>query len=195
MSDTPDETPAQQAEQFPQVRLKEVRVAYVPDEDRLLFSCTTGEDSEQRFWLTRKLTQSLLGATSAQLTRSVGVPASGGETLARTVLEFQESAALARQAVKTGNVNIPSGPDGRIDALLVRRGALQPLIPEGGDAGSAKAWSLVLGDGRGRGARMVLTRENMLRFRHMIQKAAAKADWGFAGEEEASPPGAPPVLN
>ncbi len=194
MSDTP-ETPAHSAEHLPQVRLKEVRMAYVPDEDRLLFTFTTGEDTEQRFWLTRKLTQSLLGATSVQLTRSTGAPASGGEALARTVLEFQESAALARQGVKAGQVNIPAGPDGRIEAMLVRRGALQPLVPEGGDAAAPKAWSLILGDGRGHGARMVLTRENMLRFRHMIQKAVAKADWGLVSADEIAEPGAPPVLN
>ncbi len=196
MSDIPDPTaPTQPQADLPQLRLKEVRMAYVPDEDRLLFSCSMSDDNEQRFWLTRKLTHSLLGVTSTQLTRSVSAVGSAGASVARTVLEFQESAALANQSVRSGQVSIPAGPDGRIDALLVRRGGLQPIIPEGGDVSSAKAWALILADGRGKGARMVLTRENMLRFRHMIQKAAAKADWGLVDPDDIATPETQPVMN
>ena len=51
--------------------IKQFNATYLAQDDRLLFRFNTAEDTEFRFWLTRRVTLFILAATSHLLVKSL----------------------------------------------------------------------------------------------------------------------------
>lgn len=72
--------------------IKQFNGSYLPNEDRILFRFNTQEQSEYRFWFTRRVTLFLLAATSHLLTKKLEQAHS--PDAAKALNEFEKQAVL-----------------------------------------------------------------------------------------------------
>lgn len=82
--------------------IKQFNATYLANDDRLLFRFNTSEDSEFRFWFTRRVTLFILAATSHLLVKTL--EQSHTPEAAKAIAEFSEEAVKKdreqREAVK-----------------------------------------------------------------------------------------------
>jgi len=89
--------------------IKQFNSSYLIHDDRLLFRINTVDDSEYRFWLTRRVTLFILAATNHLFSKKL--EESHTPEAAKAVLEFGQAAAKAGQTNTEGKLTqIPMQP-------------------------------------------------------------------------------------
>ena len=76
--------------------IKQFNATYLANDDRLLFRFNTGEDTEFRFWFTRRVTLFILAATSHLLVKNL--EQSHTPEAAKAIAEFGEEAVKRRES-------------------------------------------------------------------------------------------------
>lgn len=151
------------------MRLHQIRIDYHQEQDRLLLRISTDDDSELRFWLTRRFVKGLWPAlmTMAETmgdTRSQHDPA-----IRKAMLEFEHDKAV-RQAdfatpYKASATNLPLGAE----PLLVTRLRIQP-------DGHGNA-VLALHPTQGQGMDLAMDAMLLHSFTRLVQGAVGRTDW------------------
>lgn len=76
--------------------IKQFNGTYYPNEDRILFQFNTLENAEYRFWLTRRITLFILGATAHLMTQKLENYYSS--SAAKVITDFKKE--VARESIK-----------------------------------------------------------------------------------------------
>ena len=82
-------------------QLHQIQLAYVPVEDRALLRISTTDQSEFRFWITRRYAKLLWPALTRSLLQSTHVATQTEPDAKSAVLAFQHEAAMADSDFKT----------------------------------------------------------------------------------------------
>lgn len=78
--------------------IKQFNATYLAQDDRLLFRFNTAEDTEFRFWLTRRVTLFILAATSHLLVKSL--EKSHSPEAAKAIAEFSKDAVQVENGIQ-----------------------------------------------------------------------------------------------
>jgi len=156
------------------VNIRQIQIAYVPAEDRLLWRINTDEQTEVRMWLTRRLMLSLwpsLAKAAEDATMAARPGAGVAANARRAVAEFAREAAVAQADFSKPFVSpagqLPLGDSPRlvVEVALSRR------------ASGETSLSLKLD---GDGALEIAMAESLLHaFCTLLQRESVRAGWGI----------------
>lgn len=155
------------------MRLRQLRIDYVQEQDRLLLRIATDDESELRFWLTRRYVKGLWPAL-LKMAELIGSARAHADPEARKALvEFEHQKAVSQADFATpyrSAKNLPLGAE----PLLVTRLRASP----------ASQGQAVLAMHPTQGQGIDLTMDAMLlhSFTRLVQGAVAKTDWELALE-------------
>ncbi len=152
-------------------QLKQLNLKYEPGEDRACLRISTGDQSEYRFWLTRRFVRTLWPVLLQLLEAEQRVKSQPREESRKTVLSFQHEHALQEADFATtyneDAVNFPLGPE---PVLLTSIRAKRP-------AGGSPVLGLSGEDNRG--IELALSDQLLHSLCKLLADTAKKADWGL----------------
>ena len=96
--------------------IKQFNASYIPNEDRLLFRFNTADESEYRFWLTRRITLFILAATDHLVEKQL--EKSHPKPTAKAISEFQSESAKEKADFQTAYQSVTKFPIGA-DPILI----------------------------------------------------------------------------
>ena len=97
--------------------IKQFNGSYVANEDRLLFRFNTADDSEIRFWLTRRITFFILAATAHLVEKQL--EKKHPKTTAKVISEFQQETAREKTDFSAKYQAVTKFPMGADPVLIV----------------------------------------------------------------------------
>jgi len=97
--------------------IKQFNGSYIANEDRLLFRFNTADDSEIRFWLTRRITFFILAATAHLVEKQL--EKIHPKTTAKVISEFQQETAREKADFSTAYQAVTKFPIGADPVLIV----------------------------------------------------------------------------
>lgn len=97
--------------------IKQFNGSYVANEDRLMFRFNTADDSEIRFWLTRRITFFILAATAHLVEKQL--EKIHPKTTAKVISEFQQETAREKTDFSTAYQAVTKFPIGADPVLIV----------------------------------------------------------------------------
>ena len=97
--------------------IKQFNGSYIANEDRLMFRFNTADDSEIRFWLTRRITFFILVATAHLVEKQL--EKIHPKTTAKVISEFQQETAREKTDFSTAYQAVTKFPMGADPVLIV----------------------------------------------------------------------------
>lgn len=150
------------------MRLRQIRIDYMPEPDRLLLRISTDDEAELRFWFTRRYVRGLWPAL-VQMVQVVGAAREHADPETRKALmEFEHDKAVRQADFATpyqGARHLPLGPE----PLLVSR-------LRAGPDGKGNA-IVAMHPAQGQGIDLTMDAMLLHSFTRLLQNAVAKTDW------------------
>jgi hypothetical protein len=162
------------------MRLRQLKLDFVPEQDRLLMRIATSEGQEVLLWLTRRCVR-LIWPMMIKMVESnprVQLPGASAEARAALLGLEHERAMRAADFSKPYEERSLARPLGEEPMLVTR---VQSRREENG------AHVLTLLPGSGQGIHLTLDEGLLHSCCRLLQNAVAKADWGFKLEFPAGP--------
>lgn len=150
------------------MRLRQIRIDFVPEADRLLLRIATDDEAELRFWLTRRYVRNLWPAI-IKMIQAIGAAREHADPETRKALvEFEHDKAVRQADFATpyqGAKHLPLGEE--------------PLLVSQLRAGPDGKGNVVVAMHPTKGQGIDLTMDSMLlhSFTRLLQGAVAKTDW------------------
>jgi len=150
------------------MRLRQIRIDFLPEPDRLLLRIATDDESELRFWFTRRYVRGLWPAL-VQMIQVVGAAREHADPETRkALLEFEHEKAVRQADFATPYQSAKNLPLG-VEPLLVTR---LRVGPDG--KGNAV---LAMHPAQGQGIDLTMDAMLLHSFTRLLQNAVAKTDW------------------
>jgi hypothetical protein len=172
--------------------LHQLNVRFDAEQDRLILTVRSSDESEYLFWLTRRFTRLLVsvleGRDPAQQSQQVGGAASSGQTPAlaaeEAMREFNREAAIANSDFTTAyqpseEAHRPLGDE----PLLASEIQYTPMQPE--QNGETGGLQLHIRTSDKRGVNVVLDQNLRFAFVKLLEDSSNTADWNL--NQPASP--------
>lgn len=173
------------------MRLRQIRIDYHQEQDRLLLRVSTDDESELRFWLTRRYVKGLWPALLKMAERVGESRAHADPSTRKAVVEFEREKAVRQADFATpyqSARNLPLGAE----PLLVTR-----LRAQADGRGNVL---FALHPSQGQGMDLTMDATLLHSFSRLLQTAVSKTDWDLRLELALAPlpttvGGSAPTLN
>jgi len=150
------------------MRLRQIKVDFLPEHDRLLLRIATDDESELRFWLTRRYLKGMWPAL-IRMAETVGSARTHADPeTKKALMEFEHEKAVREADFATpyqGAKNLPLGAE----PLLVTRLRAQP-------DGRGNA-IVAMHPAQGQGIDLTMDANLLHSFTRLLQSAVDKTDW------------------
>lgn len=163
------------------MRLRQIRIDYVPEHDRLLLRISTDDEAELRFWFTRRYVKGLWPALMKMVEVVGEARAHADPETRKAMLEFEHEKAVQQADFATPYQGARTLPLGAEPLLVTRLRA----APDG--RGSAV---LAMHPAQGQGIDLTMDAMLLHSFTRLLQGAVVKTDWdiGLALPKSAATP-------
>lgn len=156
------------------MQIKQIQVAYAPEEDRLLLRINSSEGDEVRCWLTRRMVSLLLPNMDKMMEKLLASDRPLNDTGRKALLEMSREVSLYSADFQTPFQDKPKSTPLGAEPLLVTRIELKA-------AGEGNNTDLILklGTSKGAGFEMRMAEQLQHGFADLLAKTCSQAEWGL----------------